>query len=60
MIISIRIVGRDKVEAEWGNGNDGLREIIMKLEIREREWMIGTKDADASGELWFVVIWINN
>ena len=34
--------------------------MIVKLEITEGEWIIGMKDVDASGELWVIVIWINN
>ena len=34
--------------------------MIVRLEIREREWIVGMKDVDASGELWVIVIWMNN
>ena len=60
MRISIKIVEKDELVIKWGNGKDELREMIVKLEIREREWIVGMKDVDASGELWVIVIWMNN
>ena len=60
MIINIKIVGKDKLVVKGGNGQVELREMMAKLEIREREWIIKIKDANASGELWVIVISINN
>ena len=53
MIISIKIVGRDKLVMEIGDRSDGLTEISVKLEIRGREWIIGMEDANASR--WIVI-----
>ena len=56
----MKLGGKGELIVEWGNGNDGLAEISVKLKTRGREWIVAMKDADASGELWFIVIWINN
>ena len=39
-----KIVGRDELVVEWGNGNDGLTEMSVKVEIRGRERIITMKD----------------
>ena len=34
------VVGRHELVVKRGNGNDGLREMIVKLEIKKKEWII--------------------
>ena len=45
------VVGSDELVVKRGNGIDGLREMIVKLEIREGKWIIGMEGANASSEL---------